>query len=112
MGHLDTQRSLPVVGAEKTGFSPLAKKLRLDADHRVVVLNAPEGYIRQLSPGPADIKTDLHQDQAYDAVLPFVKAVDELLPLSPTAIRATRPDGLLRLTYAMLGATRRALHFL
>ena len=108
MGHLDTQRSLPVVGVEKTGFSPLAKKLRLAADHRVVVLNAPEGYIRQLSPGPADIKTELHQDQAYDAVLLFVKDVDELRRLGPTAIRATRPNGLLWITYPKGGKTRGA----
>jgi hypothetical protein len=31
MGHLDYQRSLPVLGDDKTGFSPMAKKLRLAA---------------------------------------------------------------------------------
>src|SRR5438270_14004404 len=108
MGHLDTQRSLPVVGVEKTGFGPLAKKLRLAADHRVVVLNAPEGYIRQLSPGPADIKTELHQDQAYDAVLLFANDVDELQRLASTAIRATRPHGLSSITPPQGGKTARS----
>jgi hypothetical protein len=41
MGHLDSQLSLPVLGSEKSGFSPVSKKLRLAAEHKVVVLNAP-----------------------------------------------------------------------
>jgi len=105
MGHLDTQRSLPVVGADKTGFSPLAKKLRLAAEHRVAVLNAPDGYLGRLKPGPADVATELHQGTAYDAVLLFVKDVDELRRLGPSAIRATRPNGLLWITYPKGGKT-------
>lgn len=105
MGHLDTQRSLPVVGADKTGFSPLAKKLRLAAEHRVAVLNAPDGYLAQLNPGPADISTELRHDEAYDAVLLFVKDVDELRRLGPPAIRATKPNGLLWITYPKGGKT-------
>lgn len=106
MGHLDTQRSLPVVGADKTGFSPLAKKLRLAAEHRVVVLNAPDGYLALLKPGPAGIGTELHPNEAYDAVLLFVKDVAELRRLGPPAIRATRPNGLLWITYPKGGETR------
>jgi hypothetical protein len=105
MGHLDTQRSLPVVGAGKTGFSPLAKKLRLAAEHRVAVLNAPDGFRDQLRPGPADVATELHQGISYDAVMLFVKDVDELRRLGPSAIRATRPNGLLWITYPKGGKT-------
>jgi hypothetical protein len=32
MGHLDSQRSLPVIGADLTGLGPMAKKLRLALD--------------------------------------------------------------------------------
>src|SRR5260370_35335707 len=105
MGHLDTQRSLPVVGADKTGLSPLAKKLRLAAEHQLVVLNAPDGYLGLLKPGPAAVTTELHQGMAYDAVLLFVKAVDELRRLGPSALRATRPNGLLWITYPKGGKT-------
>src|SRR5260370_8105290 len=105
MGHLDTQRSLPVVGADKTGLSPLAKKLRLAAEHQLVVLNAPDGYLGLLKPGPAAVTTELHQGMAYDAVLLFVKDVDELRRLAPSAIRATRPNGLLCITYPTGGKT-------
>lgn len=57
MGHLDSQRSLPVVGSDRGGLSALTKKLRLPPEHSVAVLNAPDGYVSLLSPGPRDIAT-------------------------------------------------------
>jgi hypothetical protein len=85
MGHLDTEWSLPVVGADKTGFSPTAKKLRLAPNQRVVVLNAPDGFLGQLRPGPSGIMTELQANQAYDAVFLFVKDSEELRPSAPSA---------------------------
>jgi len=106
VGHLDSQRSLPVFGADKTGFSSMAKKLRLAAGHRVAILNAPAGYMPLLSPGPADIGTGLQPAQAYDVVQLFVHSTDELRRLGPDAIRAVKSNGLLWITYPKGGATR------
>jgi|SRR5712664_247523 len=106
MGHLDTQRSLPVMGSDKAGLSPMAKKLRLAANHSVAVLNAPDGFLEQLRPGPSDIKTELQPNQAYDAVLLFVKDTDELRRLGPDAIRCAKPSGLLWITYPKGGQTK------
>ena len=108
MGHLDSQRSLPVFGDRKTGFSSMAKKLRLAAGQRVVVLNAPVGYTALLSPGPADIGTRLQPAQAYDVVQLFVTSADELRRNGPEAMRAVKPDGLLWITYPKGGETRGA----
>ncbi len=106
MGHLDSQRSLPVVGADKTGFSPLAKKLRLALGHSVLVLNAPEGYMERLRPGPVDVMAGAQPSRSYDVVVLFVSSQDELRRLGPGAIRATKPDGLLWVTYPMGGKAR------
>jgi hypothetical protein len=108
MGHLDSQRSLPVIGADKTGFSPMAKKLRLAPHHSVAVLNAPDGYLAQLNPGPPDIKTELQANHLFDAVLLFVKDAGELRRLGPAAIRAAKPSGLLWITYPKGGPARGA----
>jgi hypothetical protein len=108
MGHLDSQRSLPAIRPDKGGFSPLAKKLRLAPGHSVAVLNAPEGYLSQLYPGPGGIQTDLQPERTYDAVLLFVKDVDELRRLGPRAIRAAKPNGLLWITYPKGGKTEGA----
>lgn len=106
MGHLDSQRSLPVFGENKSGFSSMAKKLRLAAGQRVAVLNAPDGYTARLSPGPVDIGTRIQAAQAYDVVQLFVNSTDELRRLGPDAIRAVKPDGLLWITYPKGGQTR------
>jgi hypothetical protein len=105
MGHLDSQRSLPTVGTDKLGFSPTAKKLRLAAGHRVAVLNSPAGYLARLSPGPADIGSEVQPSQVYDVVQLFVNSVEELRRLGPAAIGAVKPNGLLWITYPKGGQT-------
>ena len=107
MGHLDSQRSLPTLGPDKSGLSPLTKKLRLLAEHNVAVLNAPDGCLALLTPGPRTIKTDL-QAEPFDAVLLFVKDADELRRMGPSAIQATRPNGLLWIAYPKGGKTEGA----
>jgi len=106
VGHLDSQRSLPAIGPDKLGLSPMSKKLRFAPDHHIVVLNAPDGYVTQLRPGPAAIETELGPNQGYDAVLLFVKNIDELRRLGPAAIHAAKPNGLLWISYPKGGARR------
>ena len=108
VGHLDSQRSLPVFDPAPGGFSPLAKKLRLTAELTVAVLNAPDGYLARLRPGPATITTELSPAQTFDAVQLFVNSKDELRRLGPDAVRATRPGGLLWITYPKGGVGRPA----
>ena len=105
MGHLDSQRSLPVLGPEPSGFSPVAKKLRLAPEHKVVVLNAPEGYVARLRPGPSDLRTALEPRETYDVVQLFVSDVEELRRLGPEAVRALKPNGLLWVTYPTGGTS-------
>lgn len=95
VGHLDSQRSLPVFDPAAGGLSSLAKKLRFTAEHRVAVLNAPDGGVARLRPGPGAITTQLEPSKTYDAVLLFVKNQDELRSLGAPAIRAAKPGGLL-----------------
>jgi hypothetical protein len=106
MGHLDSQRSMSVFGQGRTGFSSTAKKPRLAAGQKVAILNAPEGYAAQLSPGPADIGTQLQPAALYDVVQLFVSTADELRREGPAAIRAVKPGGLLWITYPKGSATR------
>ncbi|HXC80044.1 MAG TPA: hypothetical protein VNU19_23695 [Candidatus Acidoferrum sp.] len=99
MRHLQSQSSLPAAGKEKLLLSPLAKKLRLQPDHHVAIINAPEGYIDGLAPAPTRISTDLQPPELFDAVQLFVNGEEELRDLGPSAIRAVKPDGILWVTY-------------
>lgn len=105
MGHLDSQRSLPVFDPDPGGFSSLAKKFRLNADHTVAVLNAPEGYVEMLHPGPAAMTTQLEPAKAYDAVVLFVSGQDELRRLGPEAVHAAKPNALLWIAFPKGDAT-------
>ena len=99
MGHLDSQRSLPVIGTDKTGLSSLAKKLRLTPDHSLAALNVPDNYAELLQPGPREVRKQVQPGQSFDAVLLFVKDVEELRRLGPGAIAAAKNGGLLWIAY-------------
>jgi hypothetical protein len=105
MRHLQSQRSLPALGRKQL-LSPLAKKLRLEPNHRVAILNAPDGYLERLAPGPADLHTELEALDGFDAVQLFVNGVEELRAMGPAAIKAVKTDGLLWITYPKGGKTR------
>lgn len=105
MGHLDTQRSLPTLGGDKSGLSALCKKLRLVDDHHLVVLNAPDGYSALLLPGPRQVDTSVGPVGTYDAVLLFVRNAEELRRLGALAVTAVKPNGLLWLAFPKGGET-------
>lgn len=107
MGHLDTQRSLPAIGAEgKSGLCVLAKKLRLLEDHHLALLNAPDGFASRLQPGPRHVHTAADPAGADDAVLLFVRNVEELRRLGAAAIHSVKPNGLLWIAYPKGGETK------
>jgi hypothetical protein len=93
VGHLDSQRSLPVLGPDRSGLSPLSKKLRLNADHNLAALNVPDSHTALLAPGPRDVRTQVQPGESFDAVLLFVKDVDELRRPRPGAISAANANG-------------------
>lgn len=108
VGYLDTDRFLPASNPDPGGLSLIAKKLRFRPDHRVAILNAPDGYVAALQPGPRGIATELEPSQTYDAVQLFVHNSSELKQLGADAIGAVKPDGLLWITYPKGGKTRGA----
>lgn len=107
VGHLDSQRLLPVFNP-KDGLTAIAKKLRFASKQQIAVLNAPDGYLLALQPGLGDIATELKASESYDAVQLFVKDAEELRRLGPAAIHASRPDGLLWITYPKGGPDGKA----
>jgi hypothetical protein len=97
--HLQSYSSLPAGGTEATTLSALSKKLRLNPNHRVAIVNSPPGYLALIAPAPADLHLALKPDDTFDAVQLFVDSVEELRALGPAAIKAVKPDGLLWIAY-------------
>jgi hypothetical protein len=77
----------------------LIKKLGLKAKQRLLVLNAPEGYIDRLKPLPEGAELAGTPEGVFDFVHLFVANKAELERDFPTAIQAFKPDGLLWISY-------------
>lgn len=76
----------------------LAKKLRLQRGQRAAILNAPEGYARDLDP-PAGTTIVPRARGTCDFVQVFATSQSELETLAPRVLKILKPDGLLWLTY-------------
>src|SRR6266516_239708 len=81
--------------------TPLIKKLGSKPKHRVAILNAPEGYLEQLGPLPAEVElvTTTAPSDASDVVHLFVRNQAELESQAPRAIQLLKPGGLLWISY-------------
>lgn len=77
----------------------LQKKLRVQPDQRMLVMNAPEGYLETLGPLPEGARVETEPTGPFDWGQAFVHDVAELRRLAPQARDAVRYDGLLWISY-------------
>jgi hypothetical protein len=81
-------------------MSELAKKLRMQAGQKVLILNEPEGYRELLGELPDGVEEGKEpQEQGYDFVHLFVRNVAELEEWAPKALRSVKFDALLWISY-------------
>jgi hypothetical protein len=84
--------------------SSLAKKLQLKAGQRVVILNAPPGYLDEIAPLPKGVEYVAGPEGSFDFVQVFVKNIEDLERLLPIAMGAVKHDALLWIAYPKGGA--------
>ena len=77
--------------------TPLAKKLKLKPGARAAVINAPDGYLKDLAAQDVSVYTSL--DGTYDWLQIFVRNQAELAALMGDVKAALKPTGLLWLTF-------------
>ena len=77
----------------------LIKKLRIQPGQRLLILNAPEGYISELGQLLEGAEVKQAQDGAFDFVQVFVKSIAELEEHAPKAMKSVKYDGLLWICY-------------
>jgi hypothetical protein len=80
-------------------FSPLAKKLRLHTVRRLLLLNAPPGFLESLGDLPQDLQVEIKPAGTYDFVHLFVKDSTELRAQIDLALQAVEYDALLWISY-------------
>jgi hypothetical protein len=77
----------------------LTGKMKLTPNSRAAVINAPQGYLDELSPLPEAVDISTQLDGAFDWVQIFVKNKAELDQLLPEAARALKPESLLWISF-------------
>ena len=77
----------------------LARKLKLEPDQLVAIINAPDGYLKELSPLPNGTEVAEKLTGKFDWVQVFVKNKAELDKLIPEVAPALTPEGLLWLSF-------------
>ena len=79
--------------------NPLIKKLRIQPGQRLLILNAPEGYLSNLGQLPDGVEVNDVPDGVFDFVQVFVKSITELEKQASVAIKAVKYDGLVWICY-------------
>jgi hypothetical protein len=79
--------------------NPLVKKLLVKPRQRVTVLNAPVGFVEQLSDLPHGVDLTDQLGTARDVVLVFVGNSAELDRLAPDALATVKREGALWVAY-------------
>lgn len=88
--------------------STLSNKLSLRSGLRMLVVNAPAGYLDSLGKLPEAAQVREHPDGQYDFVQLFVKDSSQFHTLSPIALGAVTYDGLFWLCYPKKSAKVRS----
>ena len=79
--------------------SALARKLLIEPGQRVLLLNAPAGYMDQLQPLPEDASATEQGDGLCDVVQLFSRDRAELESHAAAALTALKPGGVLWMSY-------------
>lgn len=79
--------------------SALAKKMKLKPGQRAVLLNAPDGYLKEIAPLPIDATMADKLSGKFDWMQVFVKNQAELDKLIPRIVRALKPEGMLWISF-------------
>src|SRR5437868_6577997 len=77
----------------------LAKKMKLKPEQRIALVNAPEGYVKELSPLPNGVELAEKLQGKFDWIQLFVKTEAELAMQLPKVVHALKPEGMLWISF-------------
>ena len=77
----------------------LAKKMKLKPGSHIAIINAPEGYLHELEPLPADVQVSGSLKGKFDWVQLFVKNKAEIEKIAPRAIQVLKPESMLWISF-------------
>jgi len=88
-----------VTGEEKMADTSLTKKLGIKPEQKLLILNAPDGYLATLGTLPEGAEVKTNADGTFDLVQVFLYNKADVDNYGPMAIQAVKQGGLLWFTY-------------
>lgn len=79
--------------------TPVAKKLGIKTGQKILILNAPDGYLQALEPLPEKAEVQTVADGTCDFLQIFCYDKADVDRYAPVTVQALKPDGLLWMTY-------------
>src|SRR5690349_20209078 len=79
--------------------SALAKKMKLKAGHFATIINAPDKYLQELEPLPANVKVVQKLENPSDWIQIFVQNKAELDKHFPKVVKFLKPESILWITF-------------
>ena len=79
--------------------SLLAKKMNLKAGQQAIVINAPNGFLKELEPLPAKAKVSEKMEGTPDWIQVFVNSKAELEQVFPRVLKLLKQESMLWITF-------------
>jgi len=79
--------------------SALAKKMKLKAGQHATLVNAPEGYLTELQPLPANVRVVQKAEGPSDWIQIFVKTKSELDANFPKVLKLLKPESIVWISF-------------
>jgi hypothetical protein len=83
----------------KMADTSLATKLQVKPGFKMLIMNAPEGYLKMLDKLPEGAQVTTTAGGTFDFVQVFVYNKADIDKLAPKAIKAVKPGGMLWFSY-------------
>ena len=79
--------------------SQLATKMKLKPGMKALIINAPDGYMEELSPLPDYVDVSQELIGEYDWIQIFVISQAQLEELTPRVVQALKPESILWISF-------------
>lgn len=84
--------------------TPLVNKLGIKPGQRLLILQAPEGYLQKLDPLPENTELQTNTAGKFDFIQIFAHKREDVERLTPEALQALKPRGQLWFAYPKLSS--------
>src|SRR5512135_1774516 len=97
--YYDSNSIFIITGERRMPENPLAKKMKLTPGRRCAIINAPDGYLKELAPLPVGAEIAGKLSGKFDWIQLFVQSSAELEKRITKVVAALNPESILWISF-------------